>query len=181
MTAILSFKMQRNIPLFALAIWPVMAKNLSELLDAVKKASEFDDDIIFEEYIKGKEATCGIIDNFRGRKTYSLFPIEIKIPTNNLFDFNSKYSGVTEEICPGNFSRKESKAIQEMASLAHQALGLKQYSRSDFIVHPRRGVYILETNSLPGLTRESLFPKALNVVGCSFEDFLDHLLGLALR
>ena len=109
-------------------------------------------------------------------------PIEIKKPKEaEFFDFNSKYNGQSEEICPGIFSQKEKNEIQKMAVAAHKALGLKHYSRSDFIVTPRRGVYILEVNTLPGLTSESLLPKSLKAIGCSFSDFLDHLITIAMQ
>ncbi|MDE1988361.1 MAG: D-alanine--D-alanine ligase, partial [Patescibacteria group bacterium] len=85
------------------------------------------------------------------------------------------------EICPGNFSQSEKEAIQELAVAAHKALGLRHYSRSDFIISPRRGIYILEVNTLPGLTDDSLMPKSLNAVGCSLPDFLDQLITLALE
>jgi D-alanine-D-alanine ligase len=158
-----------------------IAKSLKELYEAVDKAFEYDDNILFEEYIKGKEATCGVIDDFRGVKDYSLLPVEIRIPSNTWFDYDSKYSGETDEICPGNFSREECAIIQAMANRAHKALNLRHYSRSDFMVHPRRGVYILETNSLPGLTQNSLFPKSLHAVGSSIEEFLDHIIYLAIK
>ena len=69
--------------------------------------------------------------------------------------------------------------MQNYALKIHKALGLRHYSRSDFIVSPR-GIYALEVNTLPGLTSESLFPKAMAAVGCGYADFLDHLIGLAL-
>jgi D-alanine-D-alanine ligase len=66
-----------------------------------------------------------------------------------------------------------------MAILAHELLGLRHYSRSDFIVTPRRGVYILESNTLPGMTPESLFPKSISAVGSSLPELIEHLLSLA--
>jgi D-alanine-D-alanine ligase len=68
-----------------------------------------------------------------------------------------------------------------LAQKVHRALGLKHYSRSDFIIHPRRGVYVLEVNTLPGLTSESLIPKAMRAVGSDLHELIDHLVGLALK
>ena len=134
-----------------------------------------------EENIKGREATCGVVDKFRGNDFYSLLPIEIIKPEkSDFFDYEAKYCGGSQEICPGNFSRDEKEAIQELAVAAHKVLGLRHYSRSDFIISPGRGIYILEVNTLPGLTAESLLPKSLQAVGCSLPDFLDHLITLAL-
>ncbi len=122
------------------------------------------------------------MDEFRDEEIYSLLPIEIRKPVDSaFFDFKAKYGGQSQEICPGNFTAKEKKEIQDMARLAHKALGLRHYSRSDFILHPKRGIYILETNTLPGLTSESLLPKSLQAIGCSLPDFLDHLITLALK
>jgi len=138
-------------------------------------------DIIFEEFIAGKEATCGVVDDFRGEKLYSLLPVEIRpLESSQFFDYTAKYGGGSEEICPGNFTRDESRVIQNMARSAHRALGLRHYSRSDFIVTPK-GIYILETNTLPGLTEQSLLPKSLEAVGSSLPEFLDHVVNLALR
>ena len=158
-----------------------LVKTLTELEMAVALALKYSDQALIEEFIAGKEATCGIIDNFRSEPFYALLPVEIQKPVESaFFDYEAKYSGKSEEICPGNFTTEEKNIIQEMAKGAHQALGLRHYSRSDFIIHPRRGIYILETNTLPGLTGESLLPKSLKAVGCSLPDFLDHLIKLAL-
>ena len=159
-----------------------IAKNISELELALENAFKYSDNAIVEEFISGREGTCGVVEDFRGEKIYSLLPIEIVKPINSgFFDYNAKYNGQSQEICPSNFSVKEKKVMQEMAVKAHEALGLRHYSRSDFIVHPKRGVYILEINTLPGLTSESLLPKSLKAVGCSLSHFLDHIITLALQ
>ncbi len=159
-----------------------LVKTMKEILPALKKSLKYADTAIIEEYIPGKEATCGVIENFRNQNIYPLPPIEIRKPSSaEFFDFDAKYSGKSEEICPGNFSEKESELIQKAAIEAHKALGLRHYSRSDFIVSPKRGIYILETNTLPGLTKESLMPKALKAVGSSLTQFLDHVIGMAVE
>ncbi len=157
-----------------------LSRTVNDLEGAIQKAFEISDKILVEEYINGKEATCGVVDNFRGEAIYTLLPIEIRPQLNsNFFDYEAKYSGESEEICPGNFTNEEKKQLQELAKQAHQSLGLRHYSRSDFIVSPRRGIYLLETNSLPGLTANSLLPKSLKAVGCSLSDFLEHLIEMA--
>lgn len=158
-----------------------IAYDLHGLKEALSKAFEYSNTVLVEEYIKGREATCGVVDRFRGKEIYSLLPIEIiKSDKSEFFDYEAKYCGGSQEICPGNFTQSEKDAIQELAVSAHKALGLRHYSRSDFIISPRRGIYILEVNSLPGLTDESLLPKSLQAVGCSLPDFLDHLITLAI-
>jgi len=159
-----------------------IAKNISELELALKNAFKYSDFAIVEEFISGREGTCGVVENFRGEKIYSLLPIEIIKPiSSSFFDYNAKYNGESKEICPGKFSAKEKKQMQDMAKKAHEVLGLRHYSRSDFIIHPKRGVYILEINTLPGLTSESLLPKSLKAIGCSLSHFLDHIITLALE
>ncbi len=135
--------------------------------------------VLVEELIRGKEATVGVVENLRGQALYSLPPIEIIPPEGDFFSYDAKYSGATREICPGNFSRVASEELQHLAKVMHRALGLRHYSRSDFIVAPK-GIYYLETNTLPGLTAESLLPKSLAAVGVTFRDFLSHLVNLAL-
>ena len=158
-----------------------MCRNLPELITALEEAFKYGDSVMVEECIKGREATCGIIDNFRGVKNYALFPIEIIKPDNRaFFDYQCKYDGTTQEICPGNFTKEQKEEIQNAALKIHKTLDLRHYSRSDFIVSPR-GIYALEVNTLPGLTAESLFPKAMAAVGCGYAGFLDHLIDLALQ
>ncbi|OGF70434.1 hypothetical protein A3H65_01585 [Candidatus Giovannonibacteria bacterium RIFCSPLOWO2_02_FULL_45_14] len=156
-----------------------IAKVVSDIPSALEKAFSYDDEALAEEFIAGKEATAGVLENFRGKKYYALPVIEIIPPEGNFFNYKVKYSGETKEICPAHFESKISEEIQNMAVIAHEALGLRHYSRSDFIISPR-GIYILETNTLPGLTSESLLPKASEAVGLTFPNFLDHLVSLAL-
>ena len=136
--------------------------------------------VLIEELIKGTEATAGVVEGLRSERLYALPPIEILPPEKDFFSYDAKYSGATREICPGNFSRDVSNELMRQAQAMHDSLGLRHYSRSDFIVSPK-GIYYLETNTLPGLTKESLLPKSLAAVGVRFEDFLEHLISLALK
>lgn len=135
--------------------------------------------VLVEEYLRGREVTVGVVEGLRGEALYVLPTVEIIPPDGNFFDYTNKYDGTTQEIIPGNFSRVVTEELQRVAKVIHRALGLRHYSRSDFIVTPK-GIYYLETNTLPGLTTESLLPKALKAVGVSFRDFLSHLVNLAL-
>lgn len=133
------------------------------------------DSVMVEEFIRGREATVGVLQDFRGQSLYVLPPIEIVPPGGQpFFSTEVKYNGATEEICPGRFSYDEKAKLAEAAALAHSALHLDHYSRSDFIV--RNGeVYFLEVNTLPGLTNESLLPKAAAAIGLEFNDLVKHL------
>lgn len=158
-----------------------VARTAAELVNALENGFRSSDTLLVEEFIGGREATCGVIEDFRGEQRYALLPIEIIPPKESpFFDYYAKYSGASQEICPGNFSRTEKETLQELSRRVHAALCLRHYSRSDFIIHPRRGIYFLEVNTLPGLTEESLLPKALAAVGCSPSQFLEHVISLAL-
>ena len=160
-----------------------VADSYHALLDGLHKALEVSPQVLVEEFIKGREATVGVIDEFRGEKTYSLFPVEIIPPEkHSFFNYDAKYGGGSIERCPGNFSEKENKALTDAAKKVHEALGASHYSRSDFIVS-KRGIYFLELNSAAavGMTSESLFPKAVAAVGSSMKDFFDHIIQLALK
>lgn len=135
--------------------------------------------ILVEEYVRGREATVGVVENLRGEELYALPPVEIVPPTGDFFSYAAKYSGKSEEIVPARFPYKVKQALIDAAKKIHGALGLRHYSRSDFIVTPSGQVQYLETNALPGLTPESLLPKALAAVGISLHDFLLHLVHLA--
>jgi D-alanine-D-alanine ligase len=160
-----------------------IAHTIEEIHKALDKAFLYDDQVLIEECIKGKEATCGVIENFRNEHLYALLPVEIVPNKGKFFDYDTKYGTETGEVekCPGNFTLEESKKIQELAKEAHKAIGARHYSRSDFILHPKRGIFILEINTLPGLTTESLVPKEIKAIGSSYGEFLGHLIELALK
>jgi D-alanine-D-alanine ligase len=149
-------------------------------LPALAKAAEHGETILIEEFIPGIEATCGVIEGFRGKDLYALPVIEIRSKTG-FFDYDAKYKGLSEEIIPATFSAKIKDEIEKLAMEIHRVFGLRHYSRSDFIVHPRRGIYALEVNTLPGLTEESLVPKAMKAVGSNLPELVDHLIALSLQ
>jgi D-alanine-D-alanine ligase len=159
-----------------------VADSYHALLNGLEHALTVSPQVLVEEYIKGREATVGIIDGFRGEKMYALFPVEICPPAQHaFFNYEAKYGGETIERVPGNFTDTEKRLLVEAAKAAHAEVGAQHYSRSDFIVS-KRGIYFLEINSAAavGLTEESLFPKAVRAVGASMPEFYDHVIQLAL-
>jgi D-alanine-D-alanine ligase len=135
--------------------------------------------VLVEELIRGREATVGVIDHFRDERVHALMPVEIIPPSDAaFFDYEAKYSGRSIERVPGHFTDGEKQLLEAAARAVHEGLGLRHYSRSDFIVSPR-GIYFLEVNTLPGLTGESLLPKALAAGGTTLPYFLDHIVSLA--
>lgn len=131
--------------------------------------------LLVEEYIHGREATVGVLDNFRNQELYALPVVEIVPPHDQgFYSTDAKYGGRSEYICPGRFTIEEKEQMAEFAMIAHQKLGCRHYSRTDFIVSPE-GIYYLETNTLPGFTEHSLFPKAARIVGIEFPELIEHL------
>jgi D-alanine-D-alanine ligase len=156
----------------------LMFVNSSQDLVAVRRAAETEDYLI-EPFISGVEATCGVLEKLDGT-VMSLPPIEI-IPADGGFDYTAKYlAKATQEICPGRFAPEISAEIMDQALKAHHALSCRGYTRSDFIVS-KTGLVYLETNTLPGLTKASLYPKALKAVGIEFADFLQDQIALAIK
>jgi D-alanine-D-alanine ligase len=137
------------------------------------------DGVLIEELIRGREATVGIVEGLRGEDLYVLPVVEIIPPADDFYSYDAKYSGSTRHECPASFSRVVLEDLASAAKSIHKALGLRDYSRSDFIVSPK-GVYYLETNNLPGITQESNVPIALSAVGISLSEFLAHLVNRAL-
>lgn len=162
------------------SVGTMMVKNPVLLQQALHDALSACEEVMVEARIPGREATCGVINRFRGERTYALPPTEIVTPSHSeFFDNECKYNGETEEICPARFDTNTKNEIMRVARLVHDTLNLSQYSRSDFIV-ANDGIYFLEVNALPGLTEKSLLPKQLTAVGASYKDFITHLLTDAL-
>lgn len=158
-----------------------VARDYEELKRGVGRAFEYAPQVLVEEYISGKEATCTVIEGFRGEELYTPFPVEV-VPDReqSFFNYEAKYNGKSQKLCPGNFSKEESEELQRLAKEVHSSLHLRHYSRSDFILSPQNGIYFLEVNTLPGLTPESLVPRSLAAVGSSLPEFLDHVVTLSL-
>jgi len=163
------------------SIGVTIAHGYHNLIEGARRAFEHCPKILVEEYIPGREAAVGILEDFRNQEVYAFPPIEIIPPTGkDFFDYDAKYSGESQEICPGNFTREVTQQLENLAREVHTHLDLRHYSRSDFIVSPR-GIYFLEVNTLPGLTDGSLLPKAVAAVGSTQSEFLDHVISLALN
>ncbi len=137
------------------------------------------EELLIEEYIRGREATVGVLEGFRDEPRYVLPVVEIVTPRSaQFYDYTNKYNGETQQHCPARFSYAEKQQLADLAALAHEVLELSQYSRSDFII--RDGdVYFLEVNTLPGFTPTSNFPLAAAAVGLSFPELLRYLIETA--
>ncbi|MBU6081881.1 D-alanine--D-alanine ligase family protein [Allobacillus halotolerans] len=151
-------------------------KEKSDLEKSVNNAFKYDKEILIEDYVKGQEFTVAILDD---DGPVALPVIQI-IPKNEYYDFESKYTeGGSEHVCPANIETSLEKSLKEYAINAHKALGCRHYSRVDFIVTDQMEIFMLEVNTLPGMTPTSLFPDAANAYGLNYDQLISHLIKLA--
>jgi D-alanine-D-alanine ligase len=156
-------------------------KDKNDLEKAISEAFIHDKMVIAQQYIKGREVTCAILDEGKGQPPIALPPTEIIPKGFEFFDYKAKYTpGATEEITPPNLPAEIISEIQEIAIKAHKILGCSGLSRTDMIVVDK-DIFILETNTIPGMTETSLYPQAAKAVGISFPEILDKIIQSALR
>ncbi len=156
-----------------------IARSHQELEQGLAAAFNYDYRVLVEEYIQGTEVTGGVLGN---AKLQALPLVEI-LPAAAFpfFTYEAKYQpGATTEICPARIDPKLARAAQQCALTAHQALGCRGYSRTDMKI--REGeIFVLETNTIPGMTATSLFPQGAKAAGIEFPELLDRLISLALE
>jgi D-alanine-D-alanine ligase len=157
-----------------------IVRNREALTDAIDQALSYGNEVLIEEYLDGEEVTCGVLGNDPGLEPVALVPTQIIPKQRDFFDYEAKYTpGASEEITPPVLPESLIREIQRVAIVAHKALGCAGLSRSDMRI--RNGtVYILETNTLPGMTPTSLFPQGAAAAGMSFPRMVDRLIELAL-
>ncbi|MGD9290473.1 MAG: D-alanine--D-alanine ligase [Desulfobacterales bacterium] len=156
-----------------------IVRSESDLQTAIDKAAVYDSAVMIETYIAGTELTGGVI----GNKELEALPIIEIIPdkTREFFDYEAKYTpGVTEEICPARITEQLTQQAQSYARIAHKALNCLGYSRTDMILKDQE-IYVLETNTIPGMTATSLLPQAAQVGGISFSRLMDRLIELGME
>jgi D-alanine-D-alanine ligase len=156
-------------------------KNEKELVSALNRLFAIDQCVLAEKYIKGRELTCPVLEDPETRIPFALPLIEIIPKKHEFFNYEEKYDPETSEICPAPIDEKTAERIRILGIMAHKALGLRGFSRTDFMVSEKNEVYTLETNSIPGLTEVSLFPKAAKVHGISYPRLIDILIQRAVN
>ncbi|MBW1861790.1 MAG: D-alanine--D-alanine ligase [Deltaproteobacteria bacterium] len=150
-----------------------------DLLKGIQMALEYDTEIMVEQYIKGREITCCVI----GNRTLEALPLIEIVPNSGhaFFDYDAKYiPGAAREICPARLPEDQSKRAQSCAKKAHKALKCEVWSRTDMIIQGDK-IYLLETNTIPGMTKNSLVPLAARVAGMSLSQLVDKLVELSLE
>lgn len=151
----------------------------ADLAGALEAAFELGEVVLAEAFLEGREVTAGVI----GNDELQALPLVEIIPREkySFFDYEAKYKpGASDEICPADLDRETTALVQDLALRAHEALCLKGYSRTDFILADQ-GPIILESNTIPGMTATSLFPRAARAAGLEMPDLLDLLIKLALE
>jgi len=150
-----------------------LVKNAQDLGNAVQLAARYDDEVMAEQFIPGIELTVGVLGDMP-------LPVGQIVPKHEVFDYETKYTpGMSEETFPARIDTALARQLQEYAVMAHRALKLSGYSRIDFRVSPEGDIFCLEANSLPGMTRTSLFPQAAQAAGIPFPELCERIASLA--
>ena len=153
----------------------VMANNDEEYAAALEEAFKYDDEVVIEQYIKGREFSVGVVDG----KAYPIIEIA---PIHGFYDYKNKYqAGSTVETCPAEISPELTAKMQENAVKAAKALGLTGYSRLDFMMKENGDMYCLEANTLPGMTPTSLIPQEAKVLGMDYPTLCEELIRISLK
>jgi len=152
-------------------------KTAEELPIAIEVAYKEDNEIIIESFLDGTEVSVGVI-NYKGKVT--VLPITEIVSENDFFDYEAKYLGKSQEITPARISAELTKKVNAVAKRAYEILKMKGFSRSEFIIVDNEP-YMLEMNTIPGLTAESLIPQQARVAGISLEDLFTNAIELAFK
>ncbi|BAK45955.1 D-alanine--D-alanine ligase [Eggerthella sp. YY7918] len=145
--------------------------------EAISKALEIDNEVVVERFIKGTELTVAVL----GDDVLEALPVIEIVPSNDFYDYESKYApGGSKHICPAPLSEKMTERVQDLAVCAHRALSCRGVSRSDLILEDDGSCWILETNTIPGMTGTSLLPDAARAAGISFPELCTRLIKMAL-
>ena len=152
----------------------------SDLPAALREAAQYDDELLVERFIPGRELTIGIVGDLA-------LPVLEIIPKSGFYDFNNKYpflnpqaGGGAEHVCPAKIPPELTHEIQQRALSAHRSLGLEVYSRVDVILSPSDEPFVLELNTIPGMTEASLLPEAAGVAGFSYPQLCLRIIELSL-
>lgn len=146
-----------------------------EYQDALKNGFSYEDKLVVESYVKGREFSVGVVNG----KAYPIIEIA---PLEGFYDYTNKYkAGSTIETCPAQLDEELTCKMQGYAEAAFQALHLKGYGRMDFMMDAKNKMYCLEANTLPGMTPTSLLPQEAAALGMSFADLCEHLIKVSLE
>ena len=147
-----------------------IARNEEEYKAAKEEAFSYDNEVVIEQYITGREFSVGVMDG-------EALPVIEIAPKQGFYDYKNKYqAGSAVETCPAEISPEKTKEMQEIAVRVFQALRLKNYARMDFMMDGEEKLYCLEANTLPGMTPTSLLPQEAAAIGISYEALCEKIL-----
>lgn len=147
----------------------------AEYEQALKEAFRWENELVIEEYVKGREFSVGVID-------FQAIPIIEIAPVEGFYDYKNKYkAGSTVETCPAELSEQITKEMQGYAEKVAEVLGLNTYSRTDFLLDAEDHIFCLEANTLPGMTPTSLLPQEAKVTGVDFNQLCEKLIESSMR
>jgi D-alanine-D-alanine ligase len=157
----------------------VIVKNASELDSAMAEAGKYDQKLLIEKFVSGRELTIGVLGD-------QALPILEIIPKGGFYDFNNKYpflnpqaGGGADHVCPAKIDPNKTKQIQEQALHAFRALGLVVYGRVDVLFTDSGDPFVLEVNTIPGMTEASLLPEAAAAAGINYVDLCARIIALS--
>lgn len=146
-----------------------------EYEQALEEAFRYDNEVVVEQYIKGREFSVGVMEG-------KALPVIEIAPLQGFYDYKNKYqAGSTIETCPADISEEKTKEMQEYAQAAFKALRLKNYARMDFMMSESGEVYCLEANTLPGMTPTSLLPQEAEAAGISFGELCEKIIEASIK
>lgn len=152
-----------------------MVNNLEECREAIQKALVYDDEVVIEQYIKGREFSVGVIDG-------EALPIIEIAPKQGFYDYENKYqAGSTVETCPAELDENLTKEMQKYAQMAYECLRIESYARMDFMMSENNEIYCLEANTLPGMTPTSLLPQEAAAIGYDFPSLCEKLIEVSQK
>ena len=147
----------------------------AEYEQALKDAYSYENEVVVEEYIKGREFSVAVVDG----KAYPIIEIA---PIQGFYDYKNKYkAGSAVETCPAELPEEITEQMQHYAERVAEVLGLNTYSRSDFLLNKNNEIYCLEANTLPGMTPTSLLPQEAGVLGINFNQLCEKLIEISLK
>lgn len=156
-----------------------IVKEANQLAAALSDVASYGEEILIEEFIDGKELTVPVLDGVA-------LPIVHICPRSGFYDVNNKYpsiygNGGTDYICPAELSAKETEVVQQAAVAAYQALGVEVYGRVDVLLNAEGKPYVLEINTIPGMTSSSLFPKSAAAAGISYAELCTRIAEISMH
>lgn len=157
------------------SIGVTIVRDAAEFKAALDEAFKWEDHLIIEEYVKGREFSVGVLEG-------KALPVIEIAPIQGFYDYKNKYkAGSAVETCPADLPEEISAKMRRYAERVAEVIGLDTYSRSDFLLDENNQIYCLETNTLPGMTPTSLLPQEAAVIGINFNELCEKLIEISLR